>query len=107
MPAALLLLLPLALAAPPAVAPVGWAATSAEWRVTIRAGQPVALQATYTLATPDPRPGELALVGPELLITKVEGHVSSGEQGLTMSLGRDRVAAVESFAGTYVGPADS
>ncbi len=51
----LLLRLSVALAASPwgpEPAPAGWAATDATWRLTIRDGEPIRVEADYALASP-------------------------------------------------------
>lgn len=85
----------------PQPAPVGWSALKADWSLTIRAGEPVGVRATYTLQSPDARGEIVTLVGPELLITEVDGAVFSDERGLNLALGPDQTALTQSFSGLY------
>ena len=86
----LLLRLSVALAASPwgpEPAPAGWAATDATWRLTIRDGEPIRVEADYALASPASRGDTVQLVGPELLITEAEGPVRATPRGLELALG--------------------
>ncbi|MSQ04355.1 MAG: hypothetical protein EXR71_21160 [Myxococcales bacterium] len=87
----------------PAPAPIGWSASDAVWRLHIRDGEAVRVEATYTLRSPDARGEVLRLVGPELLITSVSGPVLATPEGLELALRPETRTVKQSFEGLYAG----
>ncbi len=87
----------------PAPAPIGWAASDAVWRLHIRDGEAVRVEAAYTLRSPDARGEVLRLVGPELLITSVNGPVLATPDGLELALRPEARLVKQSFEGLYAG----
>lgn len=87
----------------PAPAPIGWAASDAVWRLHIRDGEAVRVEAAYTLRSSDARGEVLRLVGPELLITSVNGPVLATSDGLELALRPEARLVTQSFEGLYAG----
>lgn len=98
------LVAPLALAADPA--PQGWGATDAVWRLEIRDGEPVVVEADYRLQAPDSRSEVLRLAGPQLLLTAVSGPVVATPRGLEIALGPDVRKVEQHLEGLYSAPTD-
>lgn len=85
----------------PIAAPAGWTATKAEWTLTIREGEPVAVKGEYTLVTPEPRGEIVRLAGPELLVTDVSGPVYADPRGLQLVLDPEQRIVHQAFSGLY------
>ncbi len=107
------LLFRLALASPwdappwtPPPPPVGWEATEATWRLRIREGEPVEVEATYRFVTPAPAMANVRFVDADLLVTYASGPVIATPAGLVLALEPGPLAHEERVRGLYAVRAD-
>ncbi|MBM4393202.1 MAG: hypothetical protein FJ090_18920, partial [Deltaproteobacteria bacterium] len=86
--------------------PVGWEATEATWRLRIREGEAVEVEATYRFVTPAPATANVRLGSPDLLVTYASGPVIATPDGLVLALEPGPLAHEERLRGLYATRAD-